>query len=84
MCPFNMFKTILSIFRFDLEMGKKEKVTIAKPPSDYFAGVSLDVKNVASVTANLSSVEVPILSNAPAHFMLTFSKVFFEIFPLIS
>ena len=42
-------------------MGKKEKIIIPKPPSDHFAGVTIDVKSVKTATANLSSVEVPIL-----------------------
>jgi len=42
-------------------MGKKEKIIIPKPPSDYFGGVTLDIKSVHTAIANLSSVEVPIL-----------------------
>ena len=34
---------------------------IPKPRSDYFNGVTVDVKTMKTATANLSSVEVPIL-----------------------
>ena len=49
-------------------MGKKEKVVEVKPPSDYFNGVQLDLKNVKTAVLNLESIEVSVLRKCALNF----------------